>query len=112
MKLPVILVFAMALLTSACTSTDIQTPPPPTASVDSQNITIYLTGNDHFYWDGWDATSQDIPNLVQQYHPQSITIHGASRTVVDYRDAQRVCDALLAAGVKNVQIASGGLTNQ
>lgn len=112
MKSPLILTLAAALLAPACTSTTDQPPPPSTTAADSQTLTIFLFGNDNFTWDGWDATSTDIPNLVHDYHPQTIIIRGHTGSAVDYTEALRIRANLLAAGVKNVQIASGGFTSQ
>ncbi len=113
MKSPLTLTLGIVLLATACASMNDRTPPASATNAGaSKTVTVYLLGMDNFNWEGWYATSRDIPNLVQEYHPQSIIIRGNAGVVVSYSDAQRICSGFRAAGVNSVEIASGGITGQ
>jgi hypothetical protein len=71
-------------------------------------MVVFMSSGDSLIWDGWEISLNDLPRVVQEYHTRSVIIRGARNNVVSYDDAVKLRDALNAAGVKDVQMGSGG----
>ena len=102
------LLLCITLLATACTCTHNTCPTTASKSITQPTI-VYINDPDTIIWNGWAAHLTDIPRLVQEYHSQSVVIRASKGTFVNYTDATKVRDALLQAGVKEVQIGAGGL---
>jgi biopolymer transport protein ExbD len=101
---------AAALLLCGCTST--ASPPPADGAEHGhpQRLVVLVQASDIFFWDGWEASQADLSNLVHEYHPQSVLLTAQKGTVVQFGDLLKLRAAIVAAGVNDVQIGSGGIT--
>ncbi len=75
-------------------------------------MAVIVMGGDNVEWDGWEASINDLPRLVQRYQTKSAIVQSPKGSIMDYDDAQKVADALHSAGVSNVQLATGGTADQ
>ena len=75
-----------------------------TSCASQQPLSIYVVNNNSITVNGWQATLADVPNIVDQYRPSSVVIHG-NQSGENFADAIKVRNALTAAGVKDVTVA-------
>ena len=101
---------ATALLLCGCTST----ASPPTADSAEhghmQRVVVLVQGDNDFFWDGWQASQADLSNLVNEYHPHSVLLSAPKGSAVQFGDLLKLRAAIVAAGVNDVQIGSGGIS--
>jgi hypothetical protein len=102
---------ATALLLCGCASTS-SLSPADKAENGHGRVVVLVQSDTVFFWDGWLASQDDLPNLVTVWRPQSVLLGAQKGTAARFEDMLKLRAAIVAAGVNDVQIGSGGISGE
>jgi hypothetical protein len=105
--LPVSLL-AISLLAGGCAHSIPQTPSIADSAAAADRMVITTDGT-NLIWNGWHVYLNDVPRIAAQHHFRSVVVSGSQGAFVEYNYAVQIRDALIAAGIYDVQIGPGGL---